>query len=259
MAKPALVKLGGSVLTDKGGAASFRRGNARRALAEVAKAEIPVVLLHGAGSFAHPIVARSRLGAGPLDSTRREAVGEVLASLAELEAHMLAAAHAAGLRPVPVPLHVSVRQEGGQLSGLPSADTAELLDDGFTPVLHGTLVRDDRTGWTVLGADRILAEMAAELAPRVALFATDVDGVFDRDPSDEDAELLPRVRPETRFTHGEGRGEDVTGRMAGKLVWAFAAARHTPTMIVNGVARGRILDALRGKTVLGTRVEVGSK
>lgn len=255
MAKPALVKLGGSLLTDKAGAAAFRRGNARRALGEVAKAEIPVVLLHGAGSFGHPAVARTGLGRSPLDSARRDAVGEVLAALAELEAHVLEASHAAGLRPVPVPLHMAVRQEEGQLSGLPAADVSELLDDGFTPVLHGTIVRDDALGWTVLGADRILAELAGELAPRVAIFATDVDGVYDTDPAIDGAELVARIRPDTKVVHGLGRGDDVTGRMAGKLDCAFAAARYAPTLIVNGLVRGRLLDALRGKAVVGTRVE----
>jgi len=256
MTKPALVKLGGSLVTDKGASdPTFRRGNARRALAEVAKAEIPIVLLHGAGSFAHPIVARTGLGSGPLDSKRREAVGEVLASLATLSAHMLEAAHGAGLRPVPVPLHLAVRQDSGQLEGFPFAEVSDLLDDGLTPVLHGTLVRDPATGWAILSADRILAELASELTPRVALFATDVDGAYDRDPAQPGARLLERVRPDTLLGHGSGRGADVTGRMAGKLEWAFAAAHHCPTLVVNGLERGRILDALRGKSVVSSRIE----
>jgi isopentenyl phosphate kinase len=42
--------------------------------------------------------------------------------------------------------------------------------------------------------------------------------------------------------------------MAGKLEHAFTVADSCPTMIVNGLERGRVLDALRGKTVVGTRV-----
>jgi isopentenyl phosphate kinase len=255
MAKPALVKLGGSILTDKAGAPKFRRALARRAMAEIAKAQIPVVLLHGAGSFGHPAVARTGLGTGPLDTPRREAVSEVLASMADLESHVLAAAQQAGLRPVPVPIHLSARLDGGQLLGLPAAEVAELLDDGWTPVLHGSLVRDDRTGWGVLSADRILAELAAELSPRVAVFATDVDGAFDRDPADSAAKLLERVRERDALEAGAGKGPDVTGGMQGKLAWAFATARHCPTLVINGTQRGRLLDALRGKRVVGTRVE----
>ena len=256
MPKPALVKLGGSLVTDKAKPEpAFRRTAARRALAEVAKADIPVVLLHGAGSFAHPVVARTHLGSRPLDSARREAVGEVLANLAQLEGLMLEAAHAAGMRPVPVPLHLAVRSEDGQLSGFPFQDVADLLDDGCTPMLHGTIVREPATGWAILGADRVLAELATELMPRVALFATDVDGVFDQDPRAPGARLLERVRPDTAFSQSEAGGDDVTGRMRGKLAWAFEAARHCPTLIVNGNERGRILDALRGKKVVGTRVD----
>ena len=50
MSRPAFVKLGGAVLTDKTKQATLRRAVARRIIGEVAKAEIPVVLFHGARS-----------------------------------------------------------------------------------------------------------------------------------------------------------------------------------------------------------------
>ncbi|MEA3191029.1 MAG: isopentenyl phosphate kinase [Thermoplasmata archaeon] len=258
MSRPVLLKLGGSLVTQKAKPGTFQRGVAGRLLQETAKAGIPVVLLHGAGSFGHPAVARSGLGNGPLDAHRREAASEVLAGLAQLEGHMLTAAHGAGLRPVPVPLHISVQDTGEALDGLPIEEVRALLDDGMTPVLHGTLVRHARTGWCVLGADRILAELAAHLDPRLCLWATDVDGAYDGDPkAHPTAKLLPKVSPATMPEGRQGTGADVTGRMHGKLEHAFAAAQFAPTLIVNGMVRGRVLDALRGKAVVGTRVEAG--
>lgn len=258
MARPVLLKLGGSILTDKAKESTFRRGVASRVLQEVAKAKVPVVILHGAGSFGHPTVARSGVGSGAMDAGKAQGVSDTFAALADLEARVLSAATSAGLRPVAVPLHLSVRYDAGDnLSELPVGEIQDLLADGWTPVLHGTLIRQPRFGWKVLGADRLMAELAGQLEPRLALFASDVDGVFARDPKeDAAAPLLPEVSPNGQVVReaSGGKGWDVTGRMAGKLEHAFTVAQACPTMIVNGNVRGRVLDALRGKQVTGTRI-----
>lgn len=251
MARPALVKLGGSLLTDKASEASFRRAQARRLVNEVAKAQVPCVLLHGAGSFGHPQAKRHRIGQV---HAKPDGVAEVLAAVALLHAEVLNLAAAAGLRPFSVPL-TGAHGDGDDLAELPTAEANRALDEGFTPVLHGTLVRDHRLGWRVASADELMAHLAAEVHPRLAVFATNVDGVYDRDPEAPGATLLPKVTPRTTFNGQRGAGDDVTGRMQGKLRHAFAVAQHCPTLIVNGGVRNRLLDALRGKTIPSTRVE----
>ena len=251
MTRPALVKLGGSLLTDKAVENSFRRAQARRLLGELAKAEVPCVLLHGAGSFGHPQAKRHKIGhARP----KPEGIADVLAAVAMLHAEVLSLANAAGLRPLSIPLD-GAHGAGDDVEGLPVAEVQRAVQEGFTPVLHGTLVRDATTGWRVLSADELLARLAGELGPRLCVFATDVDGVLDRDPADPSAKVMPRVTPAIEIAVPAGRGDDVTGRMHGKLRHAFAAAQAGPTLILNGGVRNRLLDALRGKPVPCTRVE----
>ncbi len=254
MPRPALVKLGGSLLTDKATESSFKRAAARRLVGELAKAEVPCVLLHGAGSFGHPQAKRHRIGQA---RPKPEGIADVLSAVAMLHAEVLGLANAAGLRPLSIPLD-GARGDGDDVADLPIAEVKRALDEGYTPVLHGTLVRDSRTGWRVISADELVARLAAELDPRLALFATDVDGVHDKDPKDPAAKLLAKVKPGTLPEAGAGSeedGDDVTGRMRGKLSHAFATAQHCPTLIVNGGVRNRLLDALRGKPVPSTRVE----
>ena len=51
--------------------------------------------------------------------------------------------------------------------------------------------------------------------------------------------------------------EDVTGGVMGKLEEGFRAAeRGVKVMIVNGLAEGRIRDAILGKRVLGTVLKI---
>lgn len=252
MPRPVLVKLGGALLTDKGAEASLRRNVARRLVGELAKAKLPTVLLHGAGSFGHPQALRHRIG-----QTRAKAAGvaEVLAAVGALHAEVVQLAADAGLSPLSIPLHALARREGDDLVEFPAADVAQALDEGHTPVLSGTLVRDSRLGWSIVSADESMAMLAAELQPRLAVFATDVDGVHERDPKQHpDAPLLDQLRP-NQVPRDAGGAADATGRMAGKLEHAFAVAQHAPTVILNGLVRNRLLDALKGKTVLGTRLQ----
>lgn len=256
MVRPVLLKLGGSVLTDKEAEGRFRRAAAKRLLGEMARSELPIILLHGAGSFGHPQAQRHAIGRKPVDNNARAGVSEILASVGRLHADIVQLACDAGLRPVPVPLHLQCHSEGDQLMDLPSRRIGQLVNEGFLPVLHGTVVRDDVLGWRVVSADEMLMELAHELQPRLAVFATEVDGVFDKDPGHADAKLLSRVGPGDldQLEDIESAGSDVTGRMIGKLERALEVATECPTWIVNGMVRGRLHDVLRGKDVPGTRV-----
>jgi isopentenyl phosphate kinase len=296
MSRPVLVKLGGSILTEKDKEGVVRRAVARRLTAEIAKAQVPVVLFHGAGGFGHPAAARLP-GRGPLTPERRRGVARVLAGVAALQAEVLAAAQRAALPAVPVPVHLDVTSSAGMLEGLPIGRIKALLAEDFVPVLCGTLVRDHDEGWRVVSADELMAELAADLQPRLAVFATDVDGVLDAAGNvlaevssvDQVAPQPPSaghggpasgygvVRSDARRdargdaqgdTRGEARGDgprtahrdalavgaDVTGRMAGKVRHGLAIADTCPVLIVNGNMRGRVGDALKGKSVPGTRI-----
>lgn len=253
MARPVLVKLGGSILTDKSVEATFRRPAARRLLSEIAKANVPTVLLHGAGSFGHPQAALHRLGQA---KAKPDGVAEILAAVGALAAQMVTLAQEAGLRPLAFPLHSTVHTEGDGLADLPVEAVAKAVEEGYTPMLHGTLVRDAALVWQVVSADRLMQELAAELTPRLAVFATDVDGVFSGEPGTPGAHLLERVPMTVHVGRGgSGNGMDVTGRMASKLDRARAVAAHCPTLVLNGDVRGRLHDALKGKPVPCSRIE----
>ncbi|HUR60871.1 MAG TPA: isopentenyl phosphate kinase [Candidatus Thermoplasmatota archaeon] len=256
MSKPVLVKVGGSLLTDKSRDMTLREEVAQRVIAEASQARRPTVLLHGAGSFGHPFVKKFGIGTAPFDGAKHVGVSQTLAGVAYLAAEVLGLANEAGLRCVPVPLHLETTKRGALAKSV-ADEVQSLLDDGFTPVLHGTLVRDDEVGWRVLSADDILAQLSARLKPATCIFATDVDGLYERDPKQfPNAQLVPVVRGKGPVLAASGgAGHDVTGRMERKLAHAREAARHAPTSIVNGLAPGRLMAAMQGRPVVCTRIE----
>lgn len=240
---PVIVKLGGAVITDKAKPTTFRRAITKRLVAELRRAKVPLVLLHGAGSFGHPLVQKHRIGEGPMTEERRDGVSRVMASVQHLHAEVLSLAADAGLCPVSVPLHLDLEAHNGALDGLPVDRIQGLLRDGYTPVLHGTLARDQDLGWRVVSADELMAALAEELEPRLAVFVTDVDGVLD-----DDGQRLGEVSSADGIATKRS-GADVTGAMQGKVAHGLIIAQTCPTIILNGTERGRLEDALKGRDV----------
>lgn len=57
------------------------------------------------------------------------------------------------------------------------------LEAGFVPVVHGDAVIDSSRGCSILSGDTLMLALAKAFQPRYCVFVTNVDGVFDRDPT----------------------------------------------------------------------------
>jgi len=74
--------------------------------------------------------------------------------------------------------------------------------------------------------------------PRMSIFVMDYPGVFDRNPTDKDSQIIPVVTLQTlkmlkeKNTHKNG-ATDVTGGLIGKLECAMEMAKHSETWITN--------------------------
>lgn len=252
------MKLGGSLLTDKSSYRAARPEQLARLAREVASSPEPVVVVHGAGSFGHVVAKKHDLARGDDGSAeRRRAFARVLADVRHLQLMVVEALSDAGLAPLPLSTYDLGRLVDGKLAHYPSHSMRRLVEMGWTPVIPGDGAPDAVRRFGILSGDALMLSLARELRPHRTLFATDVDGVFDRDPRDPDARLLERVAADDleARAHGEAKGPDVTGAMAGKLARAAAIARlRLDVRILNGAVPGRLADALAGREARGTRV-----
>ena len=101
-----LVKLGGSLITDKRTPETLRPDVLTRLAREVVEvaARIPeaVLLGHGSGSFGHHAAACSGLNAGPCDEEQLLGAARTQEQAAVLHGHVIRALHEAGGRPFPL-------------------------------------------------------------------------------------------------------------------------------------------------------------
>lgn len=250
------MKLGGSVLTDKTRYATARPDVIARLAKELASAPGPLVIVHGAGSFGHVLAREHRLAEGDDgDMARRRAFARLLADVRRLDAMLCDALLDAGVMALPIPTFALGRTLKGDILHFPSHALRKWLLMGYTPVVPGDGVPDAFRKFGILGGDPLMLALAREMRPSRVLFVTNVDGVFDRDPLDAHARLLPTVAAHDAPEAGDAVAPDVTGGMGAKLGYAREIARlGLRVEMVNGLAPGRVADALHGRPTVGTVV-----
>lgn len=262
----AVVKLGGSVITDKrGDRPRIRRKVLARLAGELAAAPRSRVVgvVHGAGSFGHGPVKRSGIHRGARTAAHRLAWGEIQVLQNELNGAVCRALLAAGLPAVPCQASAAAVLAGGKLDHLDDTALKELGAQKMIPVLYGVPAADRKQGCAILSGDVLAPELARILGASLLVLGTDVDGVYTADPrKDPSARPLERITPHTWPTLSKGlagaTSTDVTGGMRGKISTLLSYTRQTQgqalqARIVDARQPGRLLDALRNRPV-GTLV-----
>lgn len=254
-----LVKLGGSVLTDKARLRTPRKTAILRLTKELSGLGDDLIVVHGAGSYGHVLARRYRLN-GPASPSKAKGAAVVQRDVRALDDLVVSGLLRAGLAPVVLPPSAILRlqEEGVAFDPEPFRDYIKL---GFSPVTFGDVVLDRSRGVSVCSGDVLMLELAKAFRPRCVVFAADVDGLFTADPKrHKDARLLLSVAEEDLplIDFGPAKGPDVTGGIEAKVRRMLEIASHADEcIIVNGNVKNRMRDALRGRIVVGTRVVGG--
>jgi len=254
-----LVKLGGSVITDKSRLRTFRKAACERLACEARPAKNEgLVVVHGAGSFGHILAKKHQLHRGFMRKSQLEHVAEVQRDVRELNLRVLEALIDCGVNAVSVPpASASSFEKGVPISFSRDRFTSQ-LDIGLCPVTFGDVVPDNAMGFSICSGDIMMLELARAFKPRLAVFCADVDGVFDSDPKrNPKARMLESI--DSSFLGGKAVSEsvnaDVTGGMRGKVERMLAIAGHCEKCIIlNGNVRGRLASAIKGEQVRCTTV-----
>jgi isopentenyl phosphate kinase len=255
-----LVKLGGSVITDKGRYRTFDLGTTGRLAAEIAVTGEKVVLVHGAGSFGHMLAKEHRLHLGITEGSQLMGAAQVMSDVRELDLEVCRCMAENGLPVVPLPPASCARMRGGELHDLDLEAFKRYLDLGMVPMTFGDVVWDEERGLSICSGDQLIMSLAREFRPGKVIFVTDVDGVFTADPmQDVGAKLIERVdRTVLAALPRTERNVAVTGGMYAKIRYMIDMAELTgDCLVLNGRVSGRLQAALRGEVVTASKVVGG--
>jgi len=248
--KTIIIKLGGSVITNKAIPYHFNVEITRNLCHDLVMAGGRYVLVHGAGSFGHPLAKKFRLGQGFVEDKRDEQVkgaAQTHQSVRDLNGRVIHTLLDVGIPAVSLsPFLFFTSLFGTNLFN-------RILEFGFTPVTFGDVVLTN-DNITIYSGDFLMKKLALELKPIKAIFVTDVDGIFP-DPGDMTTILTDTTLKEVEKSVLTGSSHpDVTRGMAGKIKEIKSMVTNGIEVdIINGHKPKCLLNAIRGN-VIGTRI-----
>ena len=262
-----IIKLGGSVITRKGEYATFNTAVMENIAGELSRYRggEPMVIVHGAGSFGH-ILAREHSLRNPVrNGELPKGIARVQRDVRKLNLMVMDHLLERALHVVSVAPSLCASLHDGTLTRFDSDLIRRYLDLGTIPVLFGDVVPDDIRGVSILSGDTIMERLAADHRPAKAVFVLDVDGFFDRPPSDEGAilhgtltadDLLRILGTEPVSSKSRTEVVDITGGIRGKMESALRIARFgTDTYLVNGGRQGRLSSIMNDLPAVSTKIE----
>lgn len=251
-----LVKLGGSVVTTKKSGIPRIRTAAVRAIAQDVgqlmrrHASMRIVLLHGAGSFGHPLAYRYGLVGGAPTKARMVGAAKTVAAMRVLGNEIAAIFWHEGVPVVPV-------QSSASFPFHARTSLTSYITAGAVPLLNGdVMIRNKKT--YILSADEQVAALARLLQPTSIILLTDVDGIYASFPQkrgDRPFKFVSYTTVRAMFSHRKitPHSTDVTGGMAGKLR-ALRGLSNVRIVVANGNAKQSLSRALTGK--IGTVIRM---
>ena len=256
MSGTVILKWGGGLITRKSNLCEANYG-VIDSLSEICRrSDKNLVIIHGAGSFGHLKAKKYRLAEGDISGIdQNTGVKEVRNDMLELNSIVVKSLQNHGLSVMTYPPHKWATGTGPNFSGeLP-------IHEGIT-VVYGDVVDDSEKGFGILSGDDLMFRYATEL-PDVerAVFAIGgVDGILKVPPEHAKPEDLIEVwSPQMEFEGEHASDIDVTGGIGLKAArGAMIAEKGVDVLIINGEIPERVLSAINGQSVKGTRIVSGN-
>lgn len=262
--KPTILKLGGSVITVKSKPLTPNVGAIRRLAGEIAEANIsPLIVVHGGGSYGHPLAAKYGIAEGFRSRSQTLGFSRTHNAMISLNMLVVEALLNRGVPAFSIAPSSFVVTRRGRIRRLQKEVLEHAVNLGFVPVLYGDAVFDSEAGFAILSGDQLISRLAVELKAERIIVGVDVDGLFTADPKTSgSAKLISHITlselEKMRSEIGGSRVTDVTGGMMGKIFELVTPVmRGVEVLILNASKPGNIHKALKGERVLGTRITRG--
>ena len=244
-----ILKLGGSIITDKTRPYTPNLTALKRLVLEIKKANVPVVIVHGQGSYAH--TSAKKYG-GKKGYKNTIGIARVFFDATEMNRVVMQELLNAKIPAVSFRPNSMFLSQNGALKKSNLEPVFEALSQGLVPVLYGDVIMD--TSWqTTIFSGEVAARHVALFLARQKINIKEIiqvgvtDGVYD--------ELGKTIRQISSLTFATvkkhlftSKTTDVTGGMMHKVEEAVKLGKlGIPTIILNGTRKNELYQTLKGK------------
>jgi isopentenyl phosphate kinase len=253
-----IIKLGGSVITDKTKECYFKQETMDKLSAGIKKADKQLILVHGAGSFGHILAKQYRLNEGYKKNGQIKGFSITHEKVQQLNSLVLQSLHKHEIPAVSISPHSIVKLNNHELEKIDCNIFKEYLNKDFTPVTFGDVVLDRKLRFSICSGDLLVEALAEFFKPEKIIFVIDEDGIYDSNPKiNKKAKLMESMslRELDELSTSLDSHADVTGGMSGKIQTIKDIAKNgIDTVLLNGNKPVRLYKVLVGEKTTGTFV-----
>ena len=240
-----LIKLGGSIVTNKERPQSVRRKTIDNILKQIKKIDEPKILVHGCGSYGHYWSVKYDMHTKPARYSLK-GLSVVKNSMIELDKIILDNATKNRLNTYSLP--PTDFMNGNKPIRSKIEKIGEIAKSGLIPVTYGDALWYGQKKSYILSGDVIMTAIAKVLKPRLSVFVLNVDGVYSDTKSKKLIYDFKKEKPKI-----SKNSMDVTGGMTRKIAEATKMSKAgLKVFFVNGNKPQRITYAVSGKKFEGT-------
>ena len=240
-----LIKLGGSVITNKEKPLSPKPKTIDKIVKNIKKIHEPIIVVHGGGSFGHYWSVKFDMHTKPAAYSSR-GVSIVKNSMIELDKIILDSFLKNKLNPYSLP--PTDFMMGNKPISKKIHEAEKISKSDLIPVTFGDALWYGNKKSFILSGDKIMTIFAKILKPRLSIFVLNEDGVY----SDlKSKKLIHEVKNQKLSITKNSM--DVTGGMTRKVQEATKISKFgLDVFFVNGNKPERIVKAANGKKFEGT-------
>lgn len=259
-----LLKLGGSLLTDKDKPNSIRKDVVKSAIQQIINADEKIILIHGGGSFGHPLAKKYSISEGINSNIPNQILGltETHHSMNTFNSYLvnLFLEKKTPILSIQASSIFLKDSQGISTSSIDVIETA--LDLNIIPILYGDIILDKQGSFSIISGDQIILELCKKLERfniSKVIFTMETDGIYlNDDQSSENCILATECYSddlENLNLANLGQKIDVTGGIKGKLNFIKKICdQNIPVQLINGLKDEYIYKSLKNQKIDCTNI-----
>lgn len=256
MKKILLIKLGGSIITDKKIPYKARPKLIRALCKELKYIKTKMILAHGSGSFGH--TSAIKFG-GKKGYRSKEEIAKVARDAMEINRIVMDTLVSEKLPAISIrPMSIIITDKGVLKENFFRV-IEEMLNQDLIPVIYGDVIWDKSWRSTIYSGEKSLNKIGSYLMKKgykidKIIEAGETDGVYN-----DHKETIPLINKKNwakvkKYIYSTDRN-DVTGGMKHKIEDALIMAKKgIKTFLINGSRKEELKKAILGKQIKGTVV-----
>jgi len=258
-----LIKLGGSLITDKNKAFTAKNDLILRLAKEIKSSlknsKADLIIGHGSGSFGHIVAAKYQTQKGIINKDSISGFSLVADAARKINVIVMDNLLKVGLKAVSFSPFSFIYTKDEKKESFLVKPIKKALEIGLIPVIYGDVIMDQTKGFCIYSGEKILNLLTKRLKDNYSdmkiIYCGQTNGVYDEKGKTID-KITPKSYSSIKKVLKGSAGVDVTGGMFHKVKEAIELVTklNVESLIINAKRKNVLKYAILGRTVEATHI-----